>query len=65
MVQMKAVRGHKGLYSHSTAHDVIVDYPGYWLTTPRTYYVQIAQVDSSAFPFGDRYSPIEKLLVGP
>ena len=63
MAKMSPDPGHKGLYIHSTARDVTVDFPGYWLTTPRTYYVQIAQVDDSAFPYGDRYSPIEKLVV--
>ena len=63
MVKMSTDRGHKGLFVHSTKHDVLVDFPGYWLTTPRTYYVQIAQIDNNALPYGDRYSPIEKLTV--
>jgi hypothetical protein len=55
--------GHKGRFIHSTKKDVLVDFPGYWLTTPGTYYVEIAQVDDNAQPYGDRYSPIEKLTV--
>jgi len=62
-VKLAAVRGHPGLFRHSTRGDVLVPFPGYWLDTPRTYRVQVAQIDSSAAPYGDRYSPIEKLIV--
>lgn len=64
-VQLNPVHGHPGTYSHSTRQDILVPFPGYWLDTPRTYYVQVVQDDSSASPFGIRTSPVQKLVVAP
>jgi hypothetical protein len=57
--QMKAVKGHPGHYSYKAEAE---NFPGYWLVTKGTWYVQVQQVDSSGTN-GQRVSPIEEIHI--
>jgi hypothetical protein len=57
--QMKAVKGHPGHFSYKAK---AYNFPGYWLVTKGTWYVQVQQIDSSGTN-GERVSPIEKIHI--
>jgi hypothetical protein len=51
---MKSVKGHPGRFTYKAA---AYTYPGYWLVTKGTWYVQVQQIDSTVRG-GLRYSPV-------
>jgi hypothetical protein len=55
--EMKAVKGHPGHFSYKAK---AFDFPGYWLVTKGTWYVQVQQIDSNG-PNGERVSPVETI----
>jgi hypothetical protein len=57
--QMKAVKGHAG---HFTYKAKAYNFPGYWLVTKGTWFVQVQQIDSTGTK-GERVSPIEKIHI--
>jgi hypothetical protein len=57
--EMKAVKGRPGHFSYTAKK---YDFPGYWLVTKGTWYVQVQQIDSTG-NHGERLSPIEKIHI--
>jgi hypothetical protein len=57
--QMKAVRGHRGLFQYRPK---LFHFPGYWLVTPGRYFVQIQQIDCTVKGC-HRFSPVETITV--
>jgi hypothetical protein len=57
--EMKAVKGHPGHFSYQAKK---FNFPGYWLVTTGTWYVQVQQIDSTG-NHGERVSPIEKIHI--
>lgn len=57
--QMKAVKGHPGHFTYTAKK---FDFPGYWLVTRGTWYVQVQQIDSTG-NHGVRLSPVEQIHI--
>jgi hypothetical protein len=58
--QMKAVKGHPGHFAYEATS---YHFPGYWLVTKGTWYVQVQQVDGTALHGSRRYSPVQKIRI--
>jgi hypothetical protein len=57
--QLVPVRNHRGLFAFRPR---LFSFPGYWLTSPGKWYVQIQQVDCTVRGCV-RYSPVETITV--
>jgi hypothetical protein len=58
-IELHPVRGHADLFAARPPH---YTFPGYWLVTRGTYYMQVQQVDCSVSSC-HRYSPVERIQV--
>jgi hypothetical protein len=57
--EMHAVKGRPGHFTYTAKK---YDFPGYWLVTRGTWYVQVQQIDSTG-NHGERLSPVEQIHI--
>lgn len=57
--ELKPVKGHPGRFSYKARN---YTFPGYWLVTKGTWYVQVQQIDDTGTR-GVRLSPVEKIHI--